>query len=888
MVWLLRMNGSSGGREILPQEFPARNAFGQTRARRLWARQRVSARGAVWIQGGGIQDPRYHRRFPNPPDEIHGQVSGNLLAGRPPLGCPQSARGMRTFGPALLAVLLSAAGAHPQPWLVRGTVSDAASGQPLPAATVQLAGTWRGTIANDEGEYLLEVRGLPAVLKVSYIGYASRDSVLTAAPGRVDFALTPVPFRFEPVVVTAEDPAEAIMREVIRRKQEWRPGLAGYRAEAYTRRVLENEKEIVLIGELASEIYWDRERGLREVVKSRRLTRNQGPDAGYVSALQGFVNFYDDDIPFIGNELIGPTHPDALEQYRFRLLGRRYLDDRVVFDISVEPRNRLQSALEGRVSVLDGEFALLEAELAPSRASVTSVVPLPVIEGMDVVWRQQFRGFAEGVWLPVDYRASMKVKVGMAGLRFPAARFNQVTRLGEYEVNVDMPDSLYAGEEVLRVDSLAVARDSTFARLADKVPLSEREERAYASIDSTLVFERAFRPTGFLARFLLPEPGEERSEPPEKPHARGEPEKREGRSRVPGLAGLKPELRYDRVAGAHLGLKGKRTLRASADPGGLEDGAPPGPAAGRGPGGGLYLAAGAGYDLRLERLSFAGGIEWLRGAGRAAVEYGRGSVPRIPSDSYPPLFNSAQSLLGLDDYFDYYWREGFRWRLGLSLPRRIGLELGFNDEAHSSLEGTGAFNLLGPGLEPPQPCRGGRAAALAGGGLHLWGGPYRPFGVIPNRRVEARVEHGSGAWGATSPSPGCAWPSTGISRPSSSAARAPTPSTCAWWRGTPSGSCRRSGSGPWRPAWPSSPLSAPSARCAATLSRGSATPPCTGSTTSRAPPSSCSGCGTGPCAEPGWWCTGPRGERGSTRSGWGPWATTPATGTASATRRAFR
>ena len=651
---------------------------------------------------------------------------------------------MRTFGPAFLAALLSVAGAHPQPGLVRGTVTDAASGQPLPAAAVQLAGTWRGTIANDEGEYQLEVRRFPAALKVTCIGYASGDSVLAAAPGRVDFALTPVPFRFEPVVVTAEDPAEGIMREVIRRKQEWRPGLAGYRARAYTRRVLENEREIVLIGEQASEIYWDRERGLREVVKSRRVTRNQGPDAGYVSALRGFVDFYDDDIPFIGHELIGPTHPDALEQYRFRLAGRRYLDDRVVFDISVEPGNRLQSALAGRVSVLDEEFALLEIELAPSRGTVASAVPLPVIEQMDVAWRQQFRGFAEGVWLPVDYRASMKVKVGVAGLRFPAARFRQVTRLGEYEVNVDMPDSLYAGEEVLRVDSLAVARDSSYAMLADKVPLSAREEAAYASIDSTLQFERAFRPRGFLARFLMPEPGERESGPPE-PRARPGPEQREG-SRIPGLAGLKPELRYDRVAGAHLGLKGRRTLRASADQGGLEDGAPPGPAAGRGPGGGLYLAADAGYALGLERLSFAGGIEWTRGAGRAAVEYGRGPVPRIPSDSYPPLFNSAQSLIGLDDYFDYYWREGFRLRLGLSLPRRTGLELGFNDEAHSSLEGTDAFNLLGRDWSRPNPAvEEGRLRSLEAG--FTLGGPYRPFGLTANRRVEAKVEHGSEALG---------------------------------------------------------------------------------------------------------------------------------------------
>ena len=38
---------------------------------------------------------------------------------------------MRHFRLALLASLLSVAGAHPQPWLVRGTVLDAASGQVL-------------------------------------------------------------------------------------------------------------------------------------------------------------------------------------------------------------------------------------------------------------------------------------------------------------------------------------------------------------------------------------------------------------------------------------------------------------------------------------------------------------------------------------------------------------------------------------------------------------------------------------------------------------------------------------------------------------------------------------------------------------------------------------
>ena len=624
---------------------------------------------------------------------------------------------------AILAALWTVPAVHAQPWLVRGTVIDAATGQPLPAATVQLAGTYRGTIANDEGEYSLKVQQLPATLKVSYIGYVSQDRVLTAPTERVDFVMTPVPFLFDPIVVTAETSAEGIMRQVIRRKQAWRPSLASYQAQAYTRRVLENEEGIVRIGELASEIYWEREQGLREVVKSRRVTQNLDSHEEYTSALEGFTNFYDDDIPFISHTLIGPTHPDALKHYHFRLIGQRYLDDKVVFDISVEPKNKLQAAFVGRVAVLDEDFALLEVELAPSRATTASAIPLPLIEHMDFAYQQQFRGFAGGVWLPVDYRASMEIKISMVGLHFPAIKYNVVTRLSDYQVNVDMPDSLYASEEVLRVDSLAVAQDSSFARLADKVPLSAREQAAYATIDSTMQFEQAFQPTGFLSRFLVKEEAEQTEK--EREERTEQTEERAGSSRWLGQIGLKPALRYDRVGGAHLGLEGNRSLF-----------------------GGLEAGGSTGYNVGLERWSYQGRVGWQRSAGRVALEYGSGPVPRTPSDSYPLLLNSGQSLLGLDDYFDYYWNERLRARLHFSLPGRIGLQVGFNHEVHSSLQETTAFSLLNRNWRPrPNPAiEEGRLRSVEAG--LEWGGPYQPFGMTANRRVEVGVEHSSGGLGS--------------------------------------------------------------------------------------------------------------------------------------------
>ena len=82
-----------------------------------------------------------------------------------------------------------------------------------------------------------------------------------------------------------------------------------------------------------------------------------------------------------------------------------------------------------------------------------------------------------------------------------------------------------------------------------------------------------------------------------------------------------------------------------------------------------------------------------------ALEYGRGPVPRIPSDSYIPLLNSGQFLLGLDDYFDYYWNERLRARLHLSLPSQVGLAVGFNHEEAFFATGDDRFQSVKSGLE---------------------------------------------------------------------------------------------------------------------------------------------------------------------------------------------
>lgn len=698
--------------------------------------------------------------------------------------------------------------------LVRGRVEDATTGEGLAVATVQVVGTYAGTIANDDGAFTLELEQLPATLRVTYIGYGSEEVMLSELPDDVlKVHLVPVPFVLEETIVTGEDPAVRIMREVIRRKQEWRPRIESYKVDAYARRVLENDTSIVVIGEIASEIYWDREKGFREVIKSKRATANV-EDAGFdFGSTEDFINLYDDEIEIVENTAIGPTHPEALRHYHFELVGKRSMDDRKVFDISFEPKSRLQTAFVGQLAILDEEFGMLEVELAPVE-NITASIPIPIFEEFDIAYQQQFRPFAEGVWLPVDFRYEIGIKIGMIGLHFPLIKIKALSRLTNYEVeaasagksgimqedigeqtldlgqleeslggeegkkeragevtletersggleielnagaereetpgsetdeeegkeredeqteeSVGVEIEIFENQNRVQVDTLSIREDSLFIRLKDRIPLAERERKAYATIDSSVTMEEAFKPTGFLTRFMDDEKKEE------KRHGnrggRGEGGSGAGGKQTGKKKGwgrrmkpdCKPELWFDRVDGAHLGLRAEKELPQR-----------------------IFISANGGYKTGPERWAHGAGLwrSWGEKGDRwLEVFYQVGSRTRYRSDSYERVYNSPLPLLGFSDYFDYYWSESLRIQGEFRL-QRIGarVRLGAGDERHSSLAKSTDFSLRGDQNRRGNPAISeGRLRSLTAK-VEL-GDRYRPLGITANRGLGVELEHGA-------------------------------------------------------------------------------------------------------------------------------------------------
>jgi len=591
--------------------------------------------------------------------------------------------------------------------LFTGQIKNADTDEPLPAANIQIVGTLRGTITNENGFYYLELEKLPTTILVTYIGYESKKLELTQNSQNVqNIFLTPIILESEAIVVIAEDPAMQIMREVIKRKQIWRKKINNYKAEAYTRVVLENDSGIVSIAESISEAFWDREKGPREVIKSKRQTENLESNQNFAFSSH-IPNFYDDDINIQGFKVIGPTHPDALDYYQFKLVKKRPLDKLIVFDIDVIPDSKLQPTFTGRISVIDSIFIMIDVNLKPNEK--TMFYPMPIQE-WNVDYKQQFSSFGQEFWLPVDIRSSGDIKVGMTGLEFPIIKYKRIARLTDYQVNIELPDSLYQKEELLTVDSTSLKADTIFATKKDIVPLSVNEQSAYENLDSTDTMEKAFRPTGFLADFARLTIGDEDED---------------GKDKQPGFfSGFAPQIRFNRVEALHAGFTYDRELFKN-----------------------FSLLANLSYKTGLHRWGGGGGFLYYIGKDKSwfvKSVYQNETETRYESETYSTLETSILPLFASPDYFDYIWNESFRFTAGYNLSViNSAIQLGLNIEHHSSLEKTTDYNFLGSDFKQRSN------PAIEKGNLRsllfklVYGDDFMPFGVLGQNRAEISIEHSS-------------------------------------------------------------------------------------------------------------------------------------------------
>ncbi|MEJ2053150.1 MAG: DUF5686 family protein [Calditrichaceae bacterium] len=591
--------------------------------------------------------------------------------------------------------------------VIKGYITDSETGESLPAANLQIEGTLSGAITNQEGKFLLELKSLPASVLISYIGYESKRIDITDDENNMlKIKLKPVILEMDAIEVSAEDPAMNIMRKVIKKKQEWIKKLKTYQADAYSRIVLENDSGIVSIEESISIAYWDSEKGSREVIISRRQTNNMTTGQNFAAASY-IPNFYDDDIEINGFKIIGVTHPDALDYYRFKLKDRRMRDDKIVYDIEVIPTSILQPTFKGMISVLDEDYALLSVDLRPNE----NILFPPPFQEWNLYYKQQFSNFGTDFWLPVDVRINGDLLIGFTGLQLPRIIYSQSSHLNDYEINVSLPDSLYKKDDLVQVDSTRLDSVKIFMNNPDVLPLTGRENDAYETIDSTMTIEKAFKPTGFLARFAEVDAGDA-----------DEDSSKSILGMITDFFG--PELWYNRVDALHAGLNFKYNFGERF---------------------GIKILGA--YNTGNEKWAYGGEthIAWLKHQNLGLhLSYYSGSASQYTTSFYPWFITSFLPLFAKEDYYDYYWREHFRTGINFKLNKtKLEFTAGFNHEKDSDLKKTTDWNILDKShTQRENP-------AINTGTLQsldfkiAYNGDKAPYGLVGSRYAEINIEHSS-------------------------------------------------------------------------------------------------------------------------------------------------
>lgn len=532
-----------------------------------------------------------------------------------------------------------------------GVVQDAETGNPLPFTNIRILGTTRGTTSNIEGKYQLMLQPGRYRIVFSYMGYRSdtlRIEIQEAAV-RHDVFLKPTVIPMQSVTVFSDEynPAAKIILETINKKKRVLSELHSTQFEAYTKSVFSMErkkktKQDTFIGgicEVKSNNYWRKPDKYKEVIIARCQTKNLLP-AMNLFTVGKIPNLNDDTITLERNLIIGPTAPNAFDYYCYEMVDTTAIDDIMVFRIKIIPGSQAAPLFEGIISIADSSFSVMEVDVRGNKA-----LDLAPIHNVHI--QEKFALYEGKFWLPIKVSLNCEIRYFSSQ---PPLFVEQISILDNYKINQPHPDHIFDKYQITALPT-ADAIDSTTWALQQRLPLTDKETRAYQHLDSSMTNANFFEKClVFLVRspFSLP--------------------------RLP-LTSFSDFFHFNRVEGVFLGLgfDSKNILPLNR----------------------ITLKGGYGFSDKVWKHGataeqfFSSNKKYSIGLKiRKSINF------REPEPIYSLNAVTALCLFDKEDYYDYYLSKGWsifnRWKPS----PRWNISLQYLNENHHSIERRTNFSLL--------------------------------------------------------------------------------------------------------------------------------------------------------------------------------------------------
>ena len=396
----------------------------------------------------------------------------------------------------LLLILFFTTLVYAQQFTIVGKVEDKSTGQPLNYANIRVLNSTNGTAANKEGEYELKLNSGKFRLAASYIGYSSDTLSISVIQdlNNVNFYLAPSNIQLPEVIVKpGVNPAIAIIKKAILRKEERNIKLNDYEFDAYTKGIIKTQHDITTqrsginlsigtndtiplkitgILESKSKGYYKKPDDYKEIIIARKQTANFPPSINTLTGGRLIKSFYEEDINFLGNNLPGPLADNALDYYYYYIKATTSKDSQIVYQINMTPDDPSNPGFTGDIFITGDTYDLIEVDLHLNSAANVG----GIFDSVEIF--QQFSSY-DSIYMPVDYHLFVKANI-LSLIRFG---FELNSILYDYKINVKINDDLF-NRALITVLPEADKKNSSYWSNIQSIPITPEEKTAYRRIDS--------------------------------------------------------------------------------------------------------------------------------------------------------------------------------------------------------------------------------------------------------------------------------------------------------------------------------------------------------------------------------------------------------------------
>ena len=298
---------------------------------------------------------------------------------------------------------------------ISGTIKEK-NGSVLPFSSILVKGTTQGVSANSNGVYSVQLEPGEYVLVCQYIGHQSIEKIIKVgkADQVIDFELEAQQYKLNEVVVKSgsEDPAYAIIRKAIEKREEHLKEIKKFQCEVYIKGQIQlrnfpksffgrkidfqdgdtSKRKMLLLSEtIAKYSVQEPEKQKVEVIS----TKVSGRSSAFGLSDPQIISFYENNIS-VGEILnprgfVSPIANGALYFYRYKFEGTFFENGKEVSRIKVIPKRAYEPLFNGYINIIENEWRIQSLDL--------TIFKDQQIQYLDTLRIQQLYVPAGNVWV---------------------------------------------------------------------------------------------------------------------------------------------------------------------------------------------------------------------------------------------------------------------------------------------------------------------------------------------------------------------------------------------------------------------------------------------------------------------------------------------------------